>query len=223
MRSISSTAGAIAVLLASTSGVLANDLNWSGFNAGIHAGYAWGKGVVEGTAPTQKPSGAIVGIGAGLDHQFDNGVVLGVLADLTVGSVSSLVEDGSPYLIQTSKLESMGTLRGRIGFAHGQFLPYVTGGLAWAKINGGIACIPGAPSGSLCHGLPLGLEEEDTITKAGWALGVGTEYAISSNWSAKVEYLYTDLGTASFDLGLFGEGRSKITASTLKLGASYRF
>jgi outer membrane immunogenic protein len=33
----------------------------------------------------------------------------------------------------------------------------------------------------------------------GWAFGGGLEYAFLSNWSAKIEYLYVDLG--SFNTG----------------------
>jgi len=32
-------------------------------------------------------------------------------------------------------------------------------------------------------------------THAGWTVGTGLEYAFAPNWSAKVEYLYVDLGT----------------------------
>jgi outer membrane immunogenic protein len=33
-----------------------------------------------------------------------------------------------------------------------------------------------------------------TTDRAGWTAGVGLEYAFLGPWSAKVEYLYTDLG-----------------------------
>ena len=32
-------------------------------------------------------------------------------------------------------------------------------------------------------------------TKAGWTAGAGIEWAFADNWTAKVEYLYIDLGT----------------------------
>jgi len=34
-------------------------------------------------------------------------------------------------------------------------------------------------------------------TEDGWTAGAGIEYAISNNWSVKVEYLYYELGTES--------------------------
>jgi outer membrane immunogenic protein len=223
MRGLKLAAMGALAINASVSVAMANDADWSGFSAGIHAGHLWGKAEAENGAPTLKPSGMIVGIGAGFDHQFQNGLVLGALADFTVGSVADAVQDGSPYLMLSSKLESMGTLRGRVGYAYGQFLPYVTGGLAWTKGTGGIECFPGAPQSSMCFNFPAGVAETDTVTKAGWTLGVGAEYAISRHWAAKVEYLHADFGTVEFDMGIFGPGRSRLTADSLKLGVNYRF
>ena len=33
--------------------------------------------------------------------------------------------------------------------------------------------------------------------RTGWTVGAGIEHALPRNWSAKVEYRYTDLGRAS--------------------------
>jgi outer membrane immunogenic protein len=34
--------------------------------------------------------------------------------------------------------------------------------------------------------------------RLGWTAGAGVEWKLSSNWSAKAEYLYYDLGSASY-------------------------
>ena len=34
-------------------------------------------------------------------------------------------------------------------------------------------------------------------TRLGWTVGAGGEYAFGNGWSAKAEYLYVDLGSAS--------------------------
>jgi outer membrane immunogenic protein len=52
----------------------------------------------------------------------------------------------------------------------------------------------------------LGFHDTDT----GWVIGAGLEWAYSNSWTLKAEYLYHDIG-AGFD------------ASTIKLGANYRF
>jgi outer membrane immunogenic protein len=35
-------------------------------------------------------------------------------------------------------------------------------------------------------------------TNVGWTAGGGLEYGFNRNWSAKLEYLHIDLGTATF-------------------------
>ena len=57
-------------------------------------------------------------------------------------------------------------MRGRIGYATGQFLPYITGGLA--------------------------VMSDDGSARAGWTIGAGLEYALARNISIKGEYLYVD-------------------------------
>jgi outer membrane immunogenic protein len=37
-----------------------------------------------------------------------------------------------------------------------------------------------------------------TSINVGWTAGAGVEVGINRNWSAKVEYLHIDLGTATF-------------------------
>jgi outer membrane immunogenic protein len=36
-----------------------------------------------------------------------------------------------------------------------------------------------------------------SATKAGWTAGAGVEVAVAPHWSAKVEYLFVDLGNGS--------------------------
>ena len=59
-------------------------------------------------------------------------------------------------------------------------MPYVTGGFAWghthAEINDGSGAIIG-------H------------YQTGWTAGLGLEFAVSGNWSARLEYDYVDLST----------------------------
>ena len=44
-----------------------------------------------------------------------------------------------------------------------------------------------------------GFAASASSNQLGWTVGVGLEYAFLSNWSAKIEYLYVDLG--SFNTG----------------------
>ena len=75
----------------------------------------------------------------------------------------------------------LGTARARVGYAAERTLIYVTGGAAFGNIQTGLN-----PPATF-----------DSTTRVGWAAGAGLEYAFSGNWSAKAEYLFVDLGTAS--------------------------
>ena len=79
------------------------------------------------------------------------------------------------------------TLRPRVGFAANNWLVYVTGGLAVANLKSNFSFTDTF----------AGATESASIskTKAGWTVGVGTEYALMNGWSVKAEYLYVDLGS----------------------------
>jgi opacity protein-like surface antigen len=61
---------------------------------------------------------------------------------------------------------------------------------------------------------------------SGWTLGAGLEAALAPNWTAKVEYLYVDLG--SFNCGLnCGAGlvndNVSFRTNILRAGVNYKF
>ena len=64
-------------------------------------------------------------------------------------------------------------------------------------------------------------------TKVGWTVGAGVEYAMWSNWSVKLEYLYVDLG--KFDCGVSCTGVAgssdnvSFNANVVRAGLNYRF
>jgi outer membrane immunogenic protein len=100
-------------------------------------------------------------------------------------------------------------VRGRLGYAADRFMPYVTGGAAFGDIR---ASTPGFSQAS--------------ANNAGWTLGGGLEAALVGNWTAKVEYLYVDLG--SFNCGLnCGAGLTtdnvSFHANLLRGGVNYKF
>jgi outer membrane immunogenic protein len=66
--------------------------------------------------------------------------------------------------------------------------------------------------------VPGGFSESNT--SAGWTAGVGAEFAINQNWSAKVEYLYVDLSEKNFLLTGLPNGYQ---FSTVRVGVNYRF
>ena len=106
------------------------------------------------------------------------------------------------------RLTYFGTVRGRVGYAVGQSLPYITGGFAYGGMRMGLV---GGP--------------KDNDAKGGWTAGGGVEYALPANWSVKSEYLYFELGRTGCDFAACGAGVAavKYRGNLLRVGANYRF
>ena len=111
------------------------------------------------------------------------------------GCTPGLTFTPSPGVTGTSiafdqSLEWFGTARLRGGWlASSRTLLYVTGGLAYGglKTSAAIAGVNG-------NGIALTAAGSTTDTRVGWTIGAGVEGMITQNWTAKLEYLYMDLG-----------------------------
>jgi outer membrane immunogenic protein len=114
------------------------------------------------------------------------------------------------------KIDWFGTVRGRAGIlVTPKVLLYATGGLAYGQVNS-----------SETAGLVSSVFSSST-TNVGWTVGAGIEGAIGGNWTAKLEYLYVDLGTVSGSFTLpstnVSSYSSHITDNVLRVGINYRF
>ena len=185
---------------------LAPVYNWSGFYIGINGGGGWGTSTWT-TGGSFNTSGGLIGGTVGYNYQM-NQVVLGVEGDIDWANISGTrTAAGVCAFGCTTKDSWLATVRGRVGYAADRFLPYVTGGLALGDIR---ASLPGFAGG--------------TTTNAGWTIGGGIEGAIVGHWTAKVEYLYVDLG--NFNCGIAcGAATQNVTftANVLRGGINYRF
>lgn len=189
--------------------------NWSGFYAGVNAGYGWGK--ASGNAPLVGPislsastSGALVGGQLGYNWQAGS-TVFGLETDIdwadVKGSTSTSLCTG---VTCTATNTWLGTTRGRIGGAFDRWMPYATGGLAYGGIK--------------ATNVPAALVFNGTQTKVGWTAGAGVEAALSANWTAKAEYLYVDLGTSKFACTpACGTVAIKVHENVVRGGINYRF
>jgi outer membrane immunogenic protein len=133
---------------------------------------------------------------------------------------------GGTTLAIDQKLQWFGTLRGRVGIlATPKVLFYGTGGLAFGEIK-----TTGTMTGLDGFSLPITSVASNSTTRAGWTLGVGVEGKITQNWSAKLEYLYMDLGRFSsgpFTLApasnISANVSSHFTDHILRAGINYQF
>ena len=198
--------------------------NWTGFYAGINAGYGFGgsgnvltagqtpantgeiaAGLRPGTVSLDN-SGFIGGGQIGYNWQFGS-IVAGIEADADYTGFRDRQTFVNAGLNNTFRqdLNYLGTVRGRLGYAMGptgSWMPYVTGGIAFGDIQNSVTGFGSARD-----------------TKVGYVLGAGIEAALSGPWTAKVEYQYVDLGNGP----TVGGVGSNFKANIIKAGLNYRF
>lgn len=138
----------------------------------------------------------------------------------------------------SEKLQWFGTVRGRVGpTITPTILAYVTGGLAFGGVSatdtvaGTNIVGPQGVNGSTL--VPVAGTFGNSATRVGWTVGAGVEGVVSGNWTAKLEYLYLDLGSVSGSFvtpivapsGAFvtASYNSHITDNILRVGLNYRW
>jgi high affinity Mn2+ porin len=190
--------------------------DWSGFYLGGHFGYGGG-GFGSGTNPVlaqgvvlpPSVTGLLGGYQLGYNRQLANHLVLGVEADVTVPSpVDQARLTPAPF---NTAFDYFATARGRVGYAMGTWLPYVTGGAAWGRTKLNL---------NDANGDLLSLTTRDHF---GWTAGAGIEFAVGGNWTTKIEYAYLDLKTQTYSPG---GGLPNVSVDPaihmLKVGLNYR-
>lgn len=183
--------------------------NWTGFYIGINGGGGWGKSDWSNNygSSDAKPSGGLVGGTLGYNYQMGQ-VVFGLEGDGDWSDIRGSTDGaGCPSSSCETRNSWLATARGRIGYAFDRVMPYVTGGAAFGDIRM-------TPAG---YGTT-------TSTKTGWTVGGGAEFAIAGPWTAKVEYLYVDLGKGSCGVAQCGIPTDvSYTANLVRAGINFRF
>ena len=180
--------------------------NWTGFYIGVNGGGGFGNSNWDSTGG-RDVSGWLAGATAGYNFQFGQ-AVLGVEGDIDWTNINGSTTNSCPGSCETSNTW-LSTVRGRLGYAADRFMHYITGGAVFGNIR------------AQAPGLALTSTEN-----ASWTVGAGLETAPAPHWTAKVEYLYVDLG--SFNCGL-NCGSSLVTdnvslhTNILRAGLNYRF
>jgi outer membrane immunogenic protein len=93
---------------------------------------------------------------------------------------------GPLRLSEEQKLDWFATVRGRVGYAADHWLWYVTGGVAFARIDSNHVYTDGA--GLLNPQIPTTVVASNaSFNRTGIALGAGVETALAGNWTAKLD------------------------------------
>jgi outer membrane immunogenic protein len=184
-------------------------------NPGLGGGTA--SGIVSAALATASvpvsTSGFIGGGQIGYNYQFANSFVVGLEADIqgvaasngTTSVFSQAPIPGFPgisddqTLLSSRRLDYLGTVRGRLGFTiTPTLLVYGTGGLAYGGVDASTSINQAFTNQTAVN--PFSSFGSLSTSRVGWTAGGGLEWLFAPNWSVKAEYLYYDLGSASFSL-----------------------
>ena len=171
---------------------------WEGIYIGGSVGYSWKRLSVDDMDAFLVPSnfrednkGFIGGGQIGYNWQ-NRGLVVGIEADISsLSDKSSLNFKGCcypPFIQINSKIDALGTVRGRVGIAVDPALLYLTGGAAFGDVNNSY------------NSSALMATWNDNGWRAGWIFGAGLEAKWNANWSWKVEALYYQLSENTVSL-----------------------
>jgi outer membrane immunogenic protein len=221
---------------------------WSGCYIGGNIGEGWGRETVsipnlaETTgvpelagvslpSATGNTKGVIGGGQVGCNYQFapnwvigieGDGEAAGIKGDLTESVTFTDPRTGGPNTVTGTahaQTDWIASVTGRLGWTWDRVMLYAKGGAAWAgdKYSADLAA--------------FNEHIATSVTRPGWTVGGGIEWAFAGNWSAKVEYDYYDFSTRNLALPgtIFGVPEVvpgvniKETISTVKFGINYRF
>lgn len=158
---------------------------WSGFYFGGNLGYGQGASSdqlansVAGFGGVS-PAGWLGGVQGGYNWQgYGSPFVLGIETDIQASTVLGQGSDsnGAAY---KSRLQALGTVRGRAGYAMDRALVYFTGGLAYGSVDN--------------EAVDQAYVNNQNSVVTGYVLGGGLEYKVKRDLSFKVEYQYVNLG-----------------------------
>ncbi|QUS39441.1 TonB-dependent heme/hemoglobin receptor family protein [Tardiphaga alba] len=233
--------------LSGRSGATAGRTDWTGLYAGGHVGSGAAQlqgittdldGSTNGISPAESANqdlrSLLFGGQVGFNYQFANRMVVGLEADwsrsLFKGQQSAFITQGG--LAGTGNLEAkmhydidwLSTLRARVGYAlDNNLLVYATGGVAVAhetqsrdQYRSDVAG-SAAPDGNVTN---LFAVEQLSMTRTGFTVGFGGEYAINDRWSIKAEYGYVHFPKKSAQFRNARAGTGRAYSSIEQVGAT---
>ncbi|WP_336276567.1 outer membrane protein [Bartonella sp. CB178] len=145
-------------------------------------------------------SGFIGGIYAGVNVDLGMNFIFGVDTDILLSerkgtkTVALVDESDRVAFGHTLKQKWSGATRARIAHSTGCIMPYLAGGITYGHFQDTFS---GALLG-IADGDALDIKLDETKTMVGYTLGVGVDFAVTSNAVLRAEYRYSDFGKKKF-------------------------
>ena len=207
---------------------VARTFDWTGFYAGGHVGYTWGrdttfeylsaKGALIGGPFRFHGNGFLGGIHAGGNIQYGM-LVAGIEADFDATGIRGGFFDApkppfNPGGLVRMRINTQGSLRGRLGLALDRLLIYGTGGFALEDIK-------------YTYNNPTsGVTDKTSGARNGYTIGGGLEYAVTDHLTTSIEYRYSNFGRFNYvsQTAFVGvTGGQRPTSNSLRVGVGYKF
>lgn len=157
-------------------------------------------------------SGFTIAGHVGYNHMMPSLWVLGVEAEigwLGISNEKIVIKDDDVLRTDTG---FFGTIRGRLGYAFGRFMPYLTAGFAFVDTEN-------------AGGNPANAARFKTVSeiRPGFVVGAGAEYAFTSQLIGRLEYLYID--TAEYEVRNLENEKMTFDNNfhLVRAGLSYKF
>jgi outer membrane immunogenic protein len=204
--------------------------SWTGCYMGAHIGGVMSQDTrtsVFGQSSDFGSSGFVGGGQIGCDYQFESGWVVGGegrvagttlkyrhAANVTFPDIGTTVP--SQFFLGNDVLASV---TARLGYRFAdRWLGYVRGGGAITHEN---------VDDAFTNAGGLAVDPTGSLTRTGWTVGAGVDWAFAPNWSANIEYNYYDFGSTGMTVhsvtDTVNEGNIKDTIHAVTTGVNYHF
>jgi opacity protein-like surface antigen len=155
--------------------------------------------------------GQLIGAQVGYNALVTGNLVLGIEGSISAGGPGGFVQyiDTEPALgpvTLTEQVNWIASLRGRVGWATGDWMPYLTAG--WARAD---------------STRTTGLLQIITHGHSGWTAGVGVEWMFAPHWTLRGEYRYYSFGAVPYEWAVGGTSAVDFNFSTAEIGLNYKF
>lgn len=171
-------------------------------------------------------SGPLAGGGFGYNWQSGQWVA-GLETDLSWADIKGHGICEAALETCGTKVEALGTVRGRLGVVLGGLPSYSSMPTKAAPVvvaRGPLLYAAGGFAYGRVHGFDDFTPSSGTKWYTGWTVGGGIEWALPDNWSAKIEYLYVDLGKKDlFDIVPGTPESVSAKMNVVRVGLSYKF
>ncbi|MCL2715516.1 MAG: outer membrane beta-barrel protein [Alphaproteobacteria bacterium] len=183
---------------------------WSGLYIGGHLGGAFsGNNNFSGIFRVPGNERFLGGVQLGADYRFAPTWLIGVEGQYSwlSGGMGAIFPGAVSY---RNKQNGIGSLTARLGYIFGPALVYAKGGYAFADSSESVSA----------HGVAVPFSISGSRSQ-GWTGGVGLEFLMAPDLSAKIEYQYYDFGRS--ELVIPAQGKFRTDDNSVKLGVNYRF